>query len=245
MRYTLLFVLLSLYLLMPISMLAQTTNHTSKLNNTEETTKKKKHWQWHGMNWRVSTTFDNAISQHWSVGTGIHFNRSFFQFGFDGSISKNLTASDGIEETFRTEKNPITDKFRLNKETREAVADSPYDKSEKVSQEYIYSLGQLTVVPGLNFKYISLECAVGVSFNDCVQMNHLEIWEGNNMLPPTYSGTSKFTAYFVVRPTAVLYIPFSRKHNGLSISAGYDYVFGAEQALNGWNFGIGCFWSVP
>ncbi len=230
-------------LYIPLFPVAIAQNSVEKQDTT--ITKKKKPFapSAAGFNLRVSSTLDKSGI----IGAGIHFNRSFFQFGVDFSLGGNFAAKSGLPDTWTGMDKLITDEFLLNEEVRSSVKDPLNPKDEHVFQEFIFPLGTLTFVPGFNFKYLSLECALGVSFNDRATLEYRECYNnstGELLSIQYYSGTNVFKTYFLARPTAVLYIPFHRNHHGLSLSAGYNFVIGAEQVLNGWHFGIGGFWSI-
>lgn len=106
--------------------------------------------------------------------------------------------------------------------------------------EYVYPRAQLIVNPGINLRYFSIECGLGVFLCENLIMTHfLETYGAYEY----YEGYKSIKPYFIARPTIVGYIPISEDHDCLSVSLGYNFVPGAPP-LNGFVVGLGFSWNM-
>ncbi|MCM1199004.1 MAG: tetratricopeptide repeat protein [Clostridium sp.] len=171
------------------------------------------------------------------LGMGIYFNRSYFQFGLDFVLSNEFADASGIDTDkiyLSSEQELISEKFFLIDESEILAKDG---RLWKVESNYVYPRAQLTVSPGINLKYLSVNCGLGVFLCEDLNMTHYLIQtDGMN----EYMASMKVKPYFLVRPTIIGYIPIGRNHNGMSVSLGYNIVPGAKP-MNGFLFGIGFF----
>lgn len=101
--------------------------------------------------------------------------------------------------------------------------------------EYVYPRAQLTINPGINLRYFSIECGLGVFLCENLIMTH---FLASHDYGEYYEGDKSIKPYFIARPTIVGYIPISEDHDCLSVSLGYNFVPGAPP-LNGFVVGLG------
>ena len=103
--------------------------------------------------------------------------------------------------------------------------------------EYIYPRASVGISPGINLKYFSVECGLGIYFCENLNMTqYLLKTEGHDDI----EGTNKVKSYFYIRPTIVGYIPLWDGYNGISVTMGYNFVPQAK-VLNGFVFALGIF----
>ncbi len=117
-----------------------------------------------GFEMRISSSFDSKGP----FGLGFHFNKSYFKFGVDVLLSHELGSASELEEDhldneYMWEDNIdiLNNKFILLNQTNNYL---PNESSRLwyTQSEYIYPRAQLTVSPGINLKYFSIECGLGV-----------------------------------------------------------------------------------
>lgn len=192
-----------------------------------------------GFEMRFSSSFDSKGP----FGFGLHFNRSYFKFGVDVLLSHELgSASElDLDKEYMWEDNIdiLNNKFILLNQTNNYL---PNESSRLwyTQSEYIYPRAQLTVSPGINLKYFSIECGLGVFICENIAATEYKIaTTGKERL----EGTRSIKPYFTARPTIVGYIPISEDHDCLSVSLGYNFVSGATP-LNGFVVGLGFSWNM-
>lgn len=182
-----------------------------------------------GFEMRISSSFDSKGP----FGFGYHFNKSYFQFGVDVLLG------------FASELDEY-DMGRLGKESQQKTikydffclrsVDVTLNGRIATESEYVYPRAQLTINPGINLRYFSIECGLGVFLCENLIMTHFPAYYNYS---ERYEGHISIKPYFIARPTIVGYIPVSSKyHNCLSVSLGYNFVSGAEP-LNGFVVGLG------
>lgn len=96
---------------------------------------------------------------------------------------------------------------------------------------------QFSISPGVNLKYLSIECGLGAVMGN--EYNYQKKYDedyGYNR--DKLEKTNK--TYLLIRPVITGYIPTSKDHRGFSFSVGYNMVSGASP-LNGVIFGVGFF----
>lgn len=81
---------------------------------------------------------------------------------------------------------------------------------------------KMAASPGLNFKYFSLECGLGVSLCKHLVLVEPDDWKG-------YQSNQSIKPYFMIRPTVTGYIPVDRESKFISISLGYNFVPALKQ----------------
>lgn len=190
-----------------------------------------------GFEMRISSTFDSKGP----FGFGFHFNKSYFKFGVDVLLSHELGSASELEEDhldneYMWEDNIdiLNNKFILLNQTNNYL---PNESSRLwyTQSEYIYPRAQLTVSPGINLKYFSIECGLGVFICENIAATEYKIATTGK---ERFEGTRSIKPYFTARPTIVGYIPLSKNHDCLSVSLGYNFVSGATP-LNGFVVGLG------
>lgn len=186
-----------------------------------------------GFEMRLSSSFDSKCP----IGLGMHFNRSYFKFGFDVLFSGY--ASDLKQNDLdRDNTDVLNNQFILLNQKNNYLPDG--SRLWYVQSEYINPIIQLTLSPGINLKYFSIECGLGAFICENIAVTEYKITtEGKGH----FQGIKKNKSYFTARPTISGYIPVSKNHDCLSISLGYNFVSGAEP-LNGFVVGLGISWNV-
>lgn len=186
-----------------------------------------------GFEMRFSSSFDSKGP----IGLGYHFNKSYFKFGVDVllGLASELDEYDmddlGMESHQKTIK---YDFFFLRS------VDVTLNGRKATESEYVYPRAQLTINPGINLRYFSIECGLGVFLCENLIMTHfLETYGAYEY----YEGYKSIKPYFIARPTIVGYIPISEDHDCLSVSLGYNFVPGAPP-LNGFVVGLGFSWNM-
>lgn len=117
-----------------------------------------------GFEMRISSSFDSKGP----FGLGFHFNKSYFKFGVDVLLSHELGSASELEEDHLDNEcmwedniDILNNKFILLNQTNNYL---PNESSRLwyTQSEYIYPRAQLIVSPGINLKYFSIECGLGV-----------------------------------------------------------------------------------
>ena len=192
-----------------------------------------------GFEMRISSSFDSKGP----FGFGFHFNRSYFKLGFDVLISgpKSDLKQDYLDNEYMWDDNidVLNNQFILLNEKNNYLPDES-SRLWYVQSEYINPITQLTLSPGINLKYFSIECGLGVYICENIAVTEYKIATTGK---EQYQGIKKSKSYFTARPTVSGYIPVSKNHDCLSVSLGYNFVSGAEP-LNGFVVGLGFSWNV-
>lgn len=186
-----------------------------------------------GFEMRLSSSFDSKGP----FGLGFHFNKSYFKFGIDVLLSHTFGYASELEEDDLDNEymfDILNNKFFLLNQTNNYLPDESSRLWYTVS-EYVYPRAQLTINPGINLKYFSIECGLG--FFICENVKAIE-YKIDTIGKERFEGTKNIKSYFTARPTIVWYIPISKNHDCLSISLGYNFVSGATP-LNGFVVGLG------
>lgn len=191
-----------------------------------------------GFEMRISSSFDSKGP----FGFGAHFNRSYFKLGFDVLFSGE--ASD-LKQYYLDiymcddDIDVLNNQFILLTQKNNYLPDNS-SRLWYVQSEYINPITQLTLSPGINLKYFSIECGLGVYICENIAVTEYKIATTGK---EQYQGFKKSKSYFTARPTVSGYIPVSKNHDCLSVSLGYNFVSGAEP-LNGFVVGLGFSWNV-
>lgn len=184
-------------------------------------------------NLRLLSTFNNKGA----FGLGLNFSRSYFQFGFDCLFSHGFQIKSDLDVSnihLTSEQDVINAYFYLLNETTTLASNGRPWKKES---EYIYPRASVGISPGINLKYFSVECGLGIYFCENLNMTqYLLKTEGHDDI----EGTNKVKSYFYIRPTIVGYIPLWDGYNGISVTMGYNFVPQAK-VLNGFVFALGIF----
>lgn len=194
-----------------------------------------------GFEMRISSSFDSKGP----FGLGFHFNRSYFRLGFDVLISgsKRDLEQDDLDNGYMWMRGDnidvLNNQFILLNQKNNYLPDES-SRLWYVQSEYINPITQLTLSPGINLKYFSIECGLGVFICENIAVTEYKIATTGK---EQYQGIKKSKSYFTARPTISGYIPVSKNHDCLSVSLGYNFVSGAEP-LNGFVVGLGFSWNV-
>lgn len=186
-----------------------------------------------GFEMRISSSFDSKGP----LGFGYHFNRSYFKFGVDVllGLSSELDEYDMDELGWESHQKTIKYDFFFLRSV-----DVTLNGRKATESEYVYPRAQLTINPGINLRYFSIECGLGVFLCENLIMTHFfQTYHGNEY----YEGDISIKPYFIARPTIVGYIPVGIYHDCLSVSFGYNFVSGAEP-LNGFVVGLGYYFDL-
>lgn len=188
-----------------------------------------------GFEMRISSSFDSKGP----FGLGFHFNRSYFRLGFDVLISgyKSDLKQDDLDNGYMLD--VLNNQYILLNQKNNYLPDES-SRLWYVQSEYINPITQLTLSPGINLKYFSIECGLGVFICENIAVTEYKIATTGK---EQYQGIKKSKSYFTARPTISGYIPVSKNHDCLSVSLGYNFVSGAEP-LNGFVVGLGFSWNV-
>lgn len=192
-----------------------------------------------GFEMRISSSFDSKGP----FGLGFHFNRSYVKLGFDVLFSgfKSDLEQDYLDKEYMWDDNidVLNNQFILLNQKNNYL---PNESSRLwyVQSEYINPITQLTLSPGINLKYFSIECGLGVFICENIAVTEYKIATTGK---ERFEGTRSIKPYFTARPTIVGYIPLSKNHDCLSVSLGYNFVSGATP-LNGFVVGLGFSWNV-
>ncbi len=208
-----------------------------KQNKIDRKEKREKNWRKikdtftpedKGAEFRIVSSFNTTGL----FGVGMNFHKSYFQLGFDAQIASLPTDIEPDRLNFGDNIQELKDTYLLlnNKENI-----SENGKIFSIESEYVNPMFQISVNPGLNLKYVAIECGLGVFI--CENMKLTDHITSNYY--DQYEGTKTTKCYFYARPTIVGYIPVS--DNMISLSIGYNICPNAKP-LNGLVFGIGFCW---
>lgn len=190
-----------------------------------------------GSEMRYSSSFDSKGP----FGFGFHFNRSYFKFGVDVLLGLASELDEYDMDYLDSEYNQKTikyDFFFLRS------VDVTLNGQKATESEYVYPRAQLILNPGINLRYFSIECGLGVFLCENLIMTHCLYYDqGYGSHTHMYEGDKSIKPYFIARPTIVGYIPISEDHDCLSVSFGYNFVSGATP-LNGFVAGFGYWWNM-
>ena len=188
-------------------------------------------------NMRILSDFTNKGV----FGLGFHGNKSFFQVGFDFVIAKTFSYKNRMDDWSSYHYDENMTKLNANYDIIGQVEYKTNNgKFIRGEYDYIRPVIQLVCSPGVNLKYISLECGLGVLINQRIsiakQLNsNLEVYSYEVTEGP------KSQTNYLIRPTFVGYVPMGRyKNGGMSISIGYNIVNKLD-IYNGIMFGVGFF----
>lgn len=155
--------------------------------------------------------FLSSFSSAGIVGLGFHFNRSYFKCGFDVTIGSPKQYGSSYYKRIPSDyqNGLMTDIYLLS--------------HEGLTWEFVSPTRvKMAASPGLNFKYFSVECGLGVSF-----CKHLVLVDPDDNIEFQY--TKSIKPYFMIRPTVTGYIPVDRESKFISISLGYNFVPALKQ----------------
>lgn len=176
-----------------------------------------------GGNMRFLSTFDSKGP----IGLGFYFHKSYFQIGIDVlfNFGSELKDSDYLlDSSLDILKN---DFILLNTEIKGVGT---------IHDEYIYPNAQLSISPGINLKYISLECGLGLFLCENVIVEYHPTQYSYNLI----ESTKKTKSYFMVSPSVSGYVPLGNQFD-LSLSIRYNIIPNV-QPLNGFVFSVGFAW---
>lgn len=185
-----------------------------------------------GFEMRYSSSFDSKGP----FGFGLHFNKSYFKFGVDVLFGSASELDESDMDVLGSEYNQKTIKYDF---LFLRSVDVTLNGQKATESEYVYPRAQLIVNPGINLRYFSIECGLGVFLCENLIMTHCLYYDqGYGSHTHMYEGDISIKPYFIARPTIVGYIPLSKNHDCLSVSLGYNFVSGATP-LNGFVVGLG------
>lgn len=192
----------------------------------KETKEKKNPLKPFGNNFQIR--YLSSFSSKGKVGFGFYGNKSFFQIGFDF-----IWADESREDGLRTMTYPEDGNYwHLINKTENLYTNGMI--KERTS-EYAHPRFLLSVSPGINLNYFSIECGIGTVL--CENAKY-------TIDSKTSDCTVGNKAYFSMRPTLVGYLPLgSGRSGGLLFSVGYNFVPNAK-ALNSYIFGVGLFMRI-
>lgn len=194
-------------------------------------------------NMRVLSGFTNKDI----IGFGFHGNKSYFQIGADFVFSKIFSYKNQIEEDHdwvtREKKHETTPEWNFyDIEKNVAIIKANYDQLKqteeqitKGEQDYIRPQFQFAISPGVNLKYVSIECGLGLVVSQSVKLKR--VYYGHSYgYSQGVDEWPKSQTNLLIRPTIVGYIPI--KNGGVSISLGYNIVDKLD-IYNGFIVGLG------
>lgn len=197
-------------------------------------------------NMRVLSGFTNKDI----IGLGFHGNKSFFQIGADFVFSKVFSYKNNIVEDYDWRyygnKNKTTPEWSYHDIDKNiATLEANYYKLEQTEeqrnngeQDYIRPKFQFAISPGINLKYVSIECGLGLVVSQSVKVKQV-YYRGYSRYHQGVDEWPKSQTNLFIRPTIVGYIPMGREGNGgVSISVGYNIVDKLD-IYNGFIAGLG------
>lgn len=217
------------------------TKKQEKQNAQKRKEKRKENWE------KIENTFTpedkgtefrfiSCFNSTGLFGVGMNFHKSYFQLGFDAQIASLPTdiEPDGLNYGYSDDFQELNDTyFLLN--SNDYFSEN--GKIFKTESEYVNPMFQISIIPGLNFKHIAIECGLGVFICENIKL----IDNITSDYYDQYEGTKTTKSYFFARPNIVGYIPTSND-DAISLSIGYNICPNAKP-LNGLVFGIGfCWW---
>lgn len=171
------------------------------------------------------------------IGLGFHGNISFFQIGADFTLSKVFSYKEQIDDGWGNSFPDSPDKYGtepgwdyddINKNI--ATLEANYYKIEQTEeqknngeQDYIRPQFQFAISPGINLKYVSIECGLGLVNSQSVKVKQVFYKEVNGYRRGV-DEWPKSQTNLLIRPTIVGYIPGREGNGGFSISVGYNIV---------------------
>lgn len=185
-------------------------------------------------NMRVLSGFTNKDI----IGFGFHGNKSFFQIGADFVLSKVFSYKNQIDDGWGNGFRESSDKSRTepgwyygdilkNIATLEAnyyKLEQTEEQRKKGEQDYIRPQFQFAISPGINLKYVSIECGLGLVVSQSVKVKRVN-YDGYSGYHQGVDEWPKSQTNLLIRPTIVGYLPVGRDGNGgVSISVGYNIV---------------------
>ena len=191
------------------------------------------------MNGKVAITFDDFLNDYEGIGFSYNYGKHFpvggsFNYSFE-EIPFMLSVDFGV--------NLDGDKYIIDKVEMKDIVN--YDRTRKTLDPRFF----LTVTPQFYMKYFALGCGVGFLWMDGDEdtANYSHTTSSGSSSSVTVSGGNKTEGSGVIllkpmiRPVAKAFIPLSSDELFLSVSVGYDLVFGYKEK-NGINFGLGFHW---
>ena len=190
-------------------------------------------------NGKVVIDFDDFLNDYEGIGFSYNYGKHFpvggsFNYSF-ADIPFMLSVDFGV--------NLDGDKYIIDEVEMKDIVN--YDRKTKILDPKFF----LTVTPQFYMKYFALGCGVGVLWMDGKEntahysyttttgsSSSVTVSGGN-----TTEGNPAILLKPMIRPVAKAFIPLSSDELFLSVSVGYDLVFGYKDK-NGINFGLGVHW---
>lgn len=188
---------------------------------------------------RIHIDFDDFLNDYEGIGFSYNYGKYFpvggsFNYSF-ADIPFMLSVDFGV--------NLDGDKYIIDEVEMKDIVN--YDRKTKILDPKFF----LTVTPQFYMKYFALGCGVGVlwmdgkentahySYTTTTGSSSSATISGGN----TTEGNPAILLKPMIRPVAKAFIPLSSDELFLSVSVGYDLIFGYKEK-NGINFGLGVHW---
>lgn len=187
---------------------------------------------------KVVVEFDDFLNDYEGIGFSYNYGKNFpiggsFNYSF-ADTPFMLSVDFGV--------NLDGDKYIIDKVEMKDIVN--YNRSKKILDPRFF----LTITPQFYMKYFALGCGVGLLWMDGTEetayyssttntgSTSITVSGGN-----TTEGTSALLFKPMIRPVAKAFIPLNSEDFFLSVSVGYDFIFGYKDK-NGINFGLGFHW---
>lgn len=190
-------------------------------------------------NGKVAITFDDFLNDYEGIGFSYNYGKHFpvggsFNYSFE-EIPFMLSVDFGV--------NLDGDKYIIDKVEMKDIVN--YERTKKTLDPRFF----LTVTPQFYMKYFALGCGVGFLWmdgdEDTANYSHTTSSGSSSSVTVsggnTVEGNGSILLKPMIRPVAKAFIPLSSDEFFLSVSVGYDLVFGYKEK-NGINFGLGFHW---
>lgn len=187
-------------------------------------------------NLRLISSFNNTNV----FGAYLGFNYKMFQIGVDFGFAKGYNEDLRNDYITDTELSTIKKNYVIKEDEPWSGTINNYNRTGKYSEYYSPSF-QFAISPGINLKYFSIECGLGMIVGSTYKYYNIDSkYNGYASLEAIERAEKESNSKFLFRPTATGFIPTGKSHKGLTVSFGYNIVSGASP-LNSLVFGIGFF----
>lgn len=197
-----------------------------------------------GEDHRIHIDFDDFINDYETIGFSYNYGKNFpiggsFNYSLE-EVPFMISVDFGI--------NLDGDKYIIDKVEMKDIMN--YDRTKKTLDPRFF----LTVTPQFYIKYFAIGCGAGFLWLDGTEEMANYTYtssssSGSNASVSVISGgggqssTASYMLKPMIRPVAKGFIPLRSDELYLSISVGYDLVFGYKEK-NGFNFGLGLQWEL-
>lgn len=179
-------------------------------------------------NGKVVVKFDDFINDYETIGISYNYGK-YFPVGISVNYSpENIPFMISVDVGVNFDK----DKYVIDRVEMKDIMN--FNRTKKVYDPQFF----LTVTPQLYLKYFAIGCGAGIMMMDGTEETANYEYASSSLSGNAIETGSGILVKPMIRPVIKGFIPLNDDDLFLSVSVGYDYVFGYKEK-NGINFGVG------